>query len=445
MEHEGVRKLIILCGPGAGSCAGPGQPKPARPANGQYKSYFIFLFSKRGERTGKKFLSGIHPNVIALGIASFLNDVSSEMIFPILPVFLTAVLGVGTAIVGLIEGIADSASSLLDIFIGYISDRGGKRKDFVISGYGISSLSKFGIALATTWPLILVCRGLDRIGKSVRTPPRDALIAASADKSVRGKAFGLHRAMDTMGAVVGPILAYFILSAMGSTPDAYRAVFLLAAIPAFLVIAVIFLFVKEPKKNMATKKEKPKQAFWNSLRHLSSKYKRFLLVSCLFSLSYFSFALLIVRANDIGIAAADILLAYILYNIVYALVSVPIGTLSDSIGRRPVIVASFLLYALVLAGFAYVSSLWQLAVLFALYGVFVSADESVNKAYISDLTNDKTRGMGLGAYNSAVAAVYLPASVLFGMGWAAFGAVPAFLAAATLATVAGVAMAVYAK
>lgn len=381
------------------------------------------------------------------------------MIFPILPVFLTAVLGAGTGVVGLIEGIADSASSLLDIFVGYLSDLRGQRKDFVIAGYGVSSLSKFGIALSTTWPLILVCRAADRLGKSVRTPPRDALIAASAAPAVRGRAFGLHRAMDTMGAVVGPILAYAILSAMGSTGAAYRTVFLLAAIPAFLVLVVIFFFVKEPKKSQAKKSGKngrpapssspasvsPRPAFWSSLRHLSPTYKRYLLISCLFSLSYFSFALLIVRANDIGIPATSILLVYILYNIVYALVSVPIGQWSDKIGRRPVIAGSFFLYAIVLAGFAYVSALWQLAVLFALYGIFVSADESVNKAYVSDLTDDKTRGMGLGAYNSAVAAVYLPASVLFGMGWAMFGAVPAFLGAAAVAALSGAAMAAYAK
>jgi MFS family permease len=379
------------------------------------------------------------------------------MIFPILPVFLTAVLGVGTGIVGLIEGIADSASSLLDIFTGYWSDRSGKRKDFVIAGYGISSLSKLGIALSTTWPLILVCRAADRVGKSVRTPPRDALIAASADQSVRGKAFGLHRAMDTMGAVVGPALAWLILSMMGGTSEAYRTVFLAAAIPAFLVIVVIFFFVKEPKKIEAEKASPAKNMraektsssvrprFWDSLRQLSPRYKRFLLISCLFSLSYFSFALLIVRAGEAGVGVENILLVYILYNIVYALASAPIGQWSDKIGRKPVIVASFFLYALVLAGFVYVSALWQLALLFALYGIFVAADESVNKAYLADLSNEKTRGMALGAYSSAVGAAYLPASVLAGASWAAFGSGPTFWAAAIIAAAAGVLMAVRMK
>ncbi|MFH1094653.1 MAG: MFS transporter [Candidatus Micrarchaeota archaeon] len=409
---------------------------------------------------GSKFLEGIRPNVLALGAASFFNDVSSEMILPILPVFLTAVMGVGPSIVGLIEGVADSASSLLDIFVGYWSDLGGRRKRFVLAGYGLSSLSKFGIALSGSWPLILLFRGADRLGKSVRTAPRDALIAASSDKSVRGKAFGLHRAMDTLGAVAGPILAYLILSAMGSTADGYRAVFLAASLPAFLVLAVIFLFVKEPKKESTIKggPGRPKRAsdpkgihpaprpnFWASLRALPSDYRRFVLISCLFSLSYFSFALLIVRASEIGIPSTSILLVYILYNIVYAAASVPIGQLSDRIGRKRVIVGSFLLYALVLAGFAYVSTLWQLALLFALYGLFVAADDSVSKAYLSDISTDRTRGMALGAYNSAVGAAYLPASVLAGAAWAAFGALPTFLAAAAVAAFSGLAMAAYAK
>ncbi len=400
---------------------------------------------------GRGLLQGIQSNVIFLGIASFLNDVSSEMIFPILPLFLTSVLGVGTAIVGLIEGVADSASSLLDILVGYWSDLRGGRKDFVIAGYSVSSLSKFGIALSTTWPLIFICRAADRIGKSVRTPPRDALIAASCAPSARGKAFGLHRAMDTMGAVVGPALAWLILSMMGGTSEAYRTVFLAAAIPAFLVIAVIFFFVKEPKKEKeparmeknSSRSSRPR--FWDSLRQLSPRYKRFLLISCLFSLSYFSFALLIVRAGEAGVGVENILLVYILYNIVYALASTPIGQWSDKIGRKPVIAASFFLYALVLAGFVYVSALWQLALLFALYGIFVAADESVNKAYLADLSNEKTRGMALGAYSSAVGAVYLPASVLAGASWAAFGSGPTFLAAALVAAAAGVLMAVHMK
>ena len=393
-------------------------------------------------------LSGIRKNVLVLGAVSFLTDVSSEMIFPILPVFLTSVLGVGTAIVGLIEGVADSASSLLDIFIGYASDKAGDRKKFVLFGYGLSSLTKVGIALANAWPQFLILRGMERVGKSIRTSPRDAIIAVSAEKGVRGKAFGLHRAMDTLGAILGPAIAYVILSLLGSSEAGYRAVFWVALIPAFAAVIAIWLFVREPKQaaGKPTPGAKTKKAgFWEALRRLSPRYKKYLAASVLFSLAYFSFALLIVRATQAGISAQDILLLYILYNICYAASSVPAGQLSDRIGRRPVIIASFFLYAAVLAGFRFASTLWQFALLFAVYGIFVSADESVNKAYISDLAREKERGTALGAYSTAIGAAYLPASVAFGALWAVWGTVPAFCAAALVAATAGVAMALYAK
>ena len=380
--------------------------------------------------------------MLILGVVSFLTDVSSEMIFPILPVFLTTFLGAGKEAIGLIEGIADSASSLLDIFIGYWSDSSGKRRKFVIAGYGLSSISKLGIALATTWPIVLVFRGVERVGKSIRTSPRDAIIAASSTKGARGTAFGLHRAMDTLGAVAGPAIAYVILAWMGSTEAGYRAVFYAAIIPAFLAVAAIWLFVREPKKTAVPAdkdKEKAKKiGFWQKLKLLPPNYVRFLQVSCLFSLAYFSFALLIVRANEVGISTENILLLYILYNVIYMLSSIPIGKLSDKIGRRPIIIASFLFYAAICIGFIFAGTLWQLAILFALYGIFVAADESVNKAYVSDMVAEKQRGIALGAYNSAVGAVYLPASVLFGALWAAWGAAAAFGAAAAIAVVSGI-------
>ncbi|MFA6328764.1 MAG: MFS transporter [Candidatus Micrarchaeia archaeon] len=392
-------------------------------------------------------LSGIKQNVLVLGAVSFLTDVSSEMIFPILPVFLTAFLGAGKEIIGLIEGIADSAASLLDIFIGYWSDSSGKRRQFVIAGYGLSSFSKLGIAFATAWPMVLVFRGVERVGKSIRTSPRDAIIASSSSKGARGMAFGLHRAMDTLGAVVGPAIAYVMLSWMGSTEAGYRAVFYAAIIPAFLAVAAIWLFVREPRAKAAPSgKDKAKKlGFWQKLRLLPPGYMRFLKVSCLFSLAYFSFALLIVRANEIGISTENILLLYILYNAVYMLSSIPIGKLSDRLGRKPIIVASFLFYAAICMGFIFAGELWQVAALFALYGLFVAADESVNKAYLSDMVPEKQRGIALGAYNSAVGAVYLPASVLFGALWAAWGAAAAFGAAAAIAAVSGVAMAISKK
>jgi MFS family permease len=374
-----------------------------------------------------------------LGVVSFLTDVSSEMVFPIIPLFLSTVLGVGKEIIGLVEGVADSISSLLDIFFGYWSDLRGRRKDFVVAGYGLSAVLKIGLVFATIWQHILLIRGLERVGKSIRSSPRDAIIAESTDAKSRGAAFGLHRAMDTAGAVVGPLVALVILSLFGQGENGYRAVFLLGLIPAALAVFTIVLFVREPKKTPQKEAVKRPQ-FWKSLRMLGQDYKRFIMVSCLFSLAYFSFALLIVRASDIGIATQDILLIYVLYNVVYAIASIPIGALSDRIERKYVIAASFLLYAMICVGFIFVSEFWQVAALFAIYGIFVAADESVNKAYISDMVGDKSRGIALGAYNSAVGAVYLPANVIFGAIWAGLGATAAFGAAAGVAVIAGFAM-----
>jgi MFS family permease len=385
----------------------------------------------------KKPLLGVGSNIVALGVVSFFTDVSSEMIFPLLPIFITSILGAGKEVLGLIEGVADSAASIFDIVVGYFSDRMQRRKDFVIAGYSLSSLIKIGIALSTTWWHVLIMRGLERVGKSLRTAPRDSIIAASVDEKTRGRAFGLHRAMDTFGAVVGPILAYIILKIIGESESGYRSVFYAALIPAFIAVAVIILFVREPRKKVELKKRYP---FWESLRKTSDMYRKFLAVSVFFSLAYFSFAFFIVRATDIGVRPEDTVLLYIAYNIMYMLSSVPAGSLSDRIGRKPVIAGAFALYGIVCLGFAFASNWWHAAILFVIYGIFVAADDSVNKAYIADLEPDERRGMALGAYNTAVAAIYLPASILVGVLWSTMGAVAGFGVAACIALISAIAM-----
>jgi MFS family permease len=396
----------------------------------------------------KKPLLGVGSNIVALGVVSFFTDVSSEMIFPMLPIFLTSVLHAGTEIVGLIEGIADSMSSIFDILVGYFSDKFRKRKDFVVAGYGVSSIVKIGFALSTTWWHVLIMRGLERVGKGLRTAPRDSIIAASVNEKTRGRAFGLHRAMDTAGAVVGPILAYFIISRnlilnwFGQINSAYYSVFNIALIPAFIAVAILILFVREPRKPAEIQRKHP---FWDSLKRTGQKYKRFLAVSVFFSLAYFSFALFIVRAASIGVQPADVLLMYVLYNIMYMLFSVPAGVLSDKIGRKPVIAGAFALYGLICLGFAFASSWWHAALLFAVYGVFVATDDSVNKAYISDLEPDEIRGMALGAYNTATAAAYLPASIVVGILWSTQGPIAGFGVAAAIAIISAFALMAYSK
>jgi MFS family permease len=385
-----------------------------------------------------KLFEGISRNVFVLGAVSFLTDVSSEMVFPILPLFLANFLGAGKEIIGLIEGVADSIASLMDIFFGYWSDRSGRRKDFVVAGYGLSSALKAALVFASSWQQVFVIRGGERIGKSLRTSPRDAIIASSSAEKNRGRAFGFHRAMDTLGAIIGPVVALSVFSYLGENEPAFRAIFMIALVPAFLAVVAIAFFVKEPKAARAAVGRKPR--FWEALRMLDSRYRAFLGVSCLFSLAYFSFALLIVRAGEIGLGVEDALVAYIVFNGVYFLASMPIGILSDKAGRKPVIAAAFMLYALICVGFIGASELWHIVALFAAYGIFVAADESVNKAYISDIAGDRTRGIALGAYNSAVGAAYLPANALFGIVWAAFGAPAAFGAAAAVALAAGALM-----
>lgn len=391
------------------------------------------------KNAGKKEDAG---NVFMLGVVSFFTDVSSEMIFPLLPVFLTTVLGAGKEALGIIEGIADSISSFVEIFSGYFSDRSGNRKKWVLAGYSISAVVKAGIVVASAWWQVLFLRALERMGKGIRTSPRDAIIASSASEKTRGKAFGLHRTMDTLGAIVGPVLAYFVLIAYGQSAEGYRTVFLFALIPAFIAVAAIVFLVREPKKTVPVKKKTP---FWQALKELPLKYKTFLKVSLLFSLSYFSFAFFIVRANELGVSAENILLLYIIYNVVYAASSLPTGMLSDRIGRKPVIAGAFALYGLICVGFALASSFEHLAVLFAVYGVFVTADESVNKAYIADMAGEEQRGMALGAYNTAIGIAYLPASIAVGTLWTTVGASTAFGASAAVAIASATAFYVYCR
>jgi MFS family permease len=384
----------------------------------------------------------IGQNVITLGIVSFFTDVSSEMVFPNIALFLTLVLGAGKEVVGLVEGVADSVASLVEIFSGYFSDKLGKRKQFVLFGYGLSSFVKLGIALSTTWWMVLVMRGLERIGKGMRTAPRDAIIAASAGKEVRGRAFGLHRAMDTAGAVIGPLLAFWLLSMFGATEDGYRNVFLIAVIPAFIAVAVIVLLVREPKAAPAPVKRTP---FWDALKQMPQEYKSYLKVSLLFSLSYFSFAFFILRAADIGVKPEDVLLLYVFYNIIYALASVPGGWLSDKIGRKPVIAGAFALYAVICAGFALASTWWHAALLFGIYGIFVALDESVNKAYIADMIREEKCGTAIGAYNTAIGVAYLPASLMVGALWTVAGPFAGFMAAAGIALVSAPALLLFCR
>lgn len=355
-----------------------------------------------------KYLKGISANVLLLGIVSFLNDLSSEMIMPILPMFITALGGTGL-IVGLIGGLRDSISSILKVFAGYWSDKSGKRKAFVSSGYLTSALFKLFLPLSIVWQHILIFASLERIGKGLRTAPRDAIIADSIPKE-RGKGFGIHRAMDTSGAVAGSIVVFLLFWFFGFS---FKSIILIAAILAFLSLIPLY-FVKE-------KKREPQDINLKiGLKNLPRPLKLFILVSGMFALANFSYMFFILRAQEFFTGKLSIgipILLYILFNISYAVFAVPFGKLSDKIGRKKVIVAGFLLFSLTSLGFAFFNSLTAFIVLFALYGMVYAIVDGNQRAYVSDLSPEELRATALGTFHTIIGLVALPASLIAGFLW----------------------------
>lgn len=370
----------------------------------------------------KGLFFGLGLNVVVLSIASLLTDMSTEMIMPLFPIFTVQVLGTAPAMLGFIEGLAESAASLLKVFSGWWSDRIGKRKPLIVGGYWLSTVTKPFLAIASTWTHALGVRLVDRVGKGIRTSPRDALLADSCAPSVRGKAFGLHRALDTVGAIFGPTLAFLLLLFLG-----FRDIFLLASIPAVLAVIILVFFVREVRKKRA-----PKLSFRAGLSPLSPSFRRYLAVVILFSLANLSWAFLILRASELGFTVGQAVLLYILFNVIYALVSLPAGMLSDRVGRRPVITAGYFTFGLVCVGFASVTSAWQVLPLFAFYGVFMGFVEGVQRAYVADLVAPKLRGIAMGAFHTAAGLALLPASLIAGALWQVVGSWAAFAFAAAL-------------
>jgi MFS family permease len=374
--------------------------------------------------------TAIAPNVRALGVVSLLTDTSTEMIYPLLPLFLTQTLGAGVAFVGLVEGVAESTASLLKLISGWLSDRMGRRKVLVAWGYSLSSLTRPMMAMALLPSHVLGIRFLDRIGKGIRTSPRDALIADSTPPEGRGAAFGFHRAMDHLGAVVGPILAFFFLPLVGGS---YRAIFWLASIPAALCVLVLIASVREVGPQGS-----PGRLPLLSLRPYDGKFKGFLCVVTLFTLGNSSDAFLLLRARQVGVAEVAIPLLWAALHVVKSVSSFGAGVLSDRLGRRGAIVAGWLVYAVVYAGFAVVGSAWQVWGLFLVYGLYFGLTEGVEKALVADLTPAAARASAYGVYHTAIGITALPASLLAGWLWQGFGAGVAFGTGAVLAVTAAV-------
>lgn len=385
----------------------------------------------------RRLLGGLSRNVLLLGLVSMLTDVSSEMIFPLLPLFLVNILRTDASIVGLIEGIAESSADIMKMFSGWWSDKMGKRKPFVLAGYGLSTMTKPLFALAATWQQVMGVRFTDRLGKGLRVSARDVMIVESTEARFRGKAFGFRKMMDSLGAVIGPLIAFALLPLFISATDpsaAYRGVFWLSVIPAVLAV-ILLLFVKEtePKNHNHSH-----YSFKASLQHLGPNFNRLLFVSVLLALSNFSAAFMVLRAHELGYGIELVPLLYVAFNITYAAFAIPAGSLSDRIGRKPVLAAGHALFALTCLGFAFSGDGLGMWILFALYGIFLAIRETLQRAFIADMVDDDVIGTAFGSFQAAVGIAALPASVIAGILWQVYGSQAAFIFGAAIALISAV-------
>lgn len=386
---------------------------------------------KPSENNGKPLEPEVKlsKNVVALGLVSLFNDLASEMVYPIVPIFLTSVLGAPVALVGLIEGIAEATASLLKVFSGWLSDKVQKRKIFAVFGYSLSTLSKLVIGLAAIWPLVLLGRFLDRFGKGIRTSARDALIAESATKETMGRAFGLHRTLDTLGAVVGPLAAILWINRFGS--DNLRPIFYIALVPGIIGVLLLLIFVKE---TAAAGKSNPPSF---KLANLTPDYKRFLVVSAVFALGNSSDAFLILRAQSLGMATTTTILAYVVFNLVYSLLSYSAGSLSDKIGPEKLLLGGFFLFALIYLLLGINQSTVWVWFLFALYGVYMAVSEGIGKAYITQIASPEVIATSFGAYQTIIGICTFFSSLIAGILWTNLGPSAPFIFGAILAVIAG--------
>lgn len=384
-----------------------------------------------GTTAGESDVVGLKGNVFALGWVSFFGGLSQDMILPILPLFLASVLGLNKEFIGLIEGVVTTSVSVLKILAGYASDRWGNRKQLVMVGYLFSALSRPALSLVGAGWQVLGLRFGDGVGKGVKDAPRDALIAGSSQLGKMGLSFGYHRMLDTFGSVLGPLITFGLLILLSSADQgqAYRLVFLLAGVPAFLAVVIVARFVHE-----RSSADKP----WSgiSLSALRGHFAIFLGIMLVFTLGNSSDAFLILRAQNVGVSVLAVPVVYALFNLFYAALSVPAGSLSDRLGRRKVIAVGWLIYAAVYLGFGLADSAWQIWPLYALYGLYYATTEGVTKAMVADLVAPAQRGTAYGLFNASIGLMALPSSVIAGLLWDRVSPSAPFLFGAGMATLA---------
>lgn len=380
---------------------------------------------------GKK-QKAVPATVLVLSLVSLFNDIASEMIYPIVPLFLTTVLGAPVSVVGLIEGMAEATASSMKLISGYWSDKIHKRKIFVVLGYGFGALSKLLIAVATVWPFVLFARFIDRLGKGVRTSARDSLLLQNTTKVNKGFIFGFHRAVDSLGAVIGPLLALVLLSVFREN---MRLTFMVAFIPAVIGLLLLVFFVKEKadKKGQELVKKKNIKISW---KEINPSLKLFFIVSMIFALGNSADSFLILRSKQLGFTTLLTVLAYVLYNVVQTVFSTPGGQLADKIGARRVYFIGLIVFAFVYFGFSLIQNPVFIWILFPVYGLYIAFTDGVSKAYISEFITERESGTYFGIYQTGMAICQFLASFIGGLLWSSFGPSYTFLYGAAMAVLA---------
>lgn len=371
-------------------------------------------------------------NILFLGLVSFFADISAEMVYPIIPLYLTSTFGATPALVGLIEGIAESLASLLKVFSGYISDRSQKKKRLAFIGYMTGLIYKIALILATSWVGILVARVIDRIGKGIRTSPRDVMVSESAPANQLGQAFGLHKALDMAGSAIGILLAYFIIQGNLNT-STYKTLFLVSMIPALIGLG-LFAFIREQKNHPI----KTREPFWKRVGELDNNLKLYLLVAFIFTLGNSSNTFLLLRAKSVGFTDSSVILLYFLYNLSASLLAFPFGKRSDKVGRRRILILGYLVFAFVYLGFGFAYNQIMIVSCFLLYGLYTAMITGVERAYIAEISPSDLKGTMLGLHSTLVGIALLPASLIAGVLWDLFGAVVPFIFGSSLALLAAI-------
>lgn len=373
----------------------------------------------------------IFNNIFFLGLVSFFADISGEMVYPLIPLYLTTTFGATPVLVGIIEGIAESVASLLRVFSGYISDKYNKRKPIAFIGYTTGLLYKIILIISTSWVGILIARIVDKLGKGIRTAPRDVLISETADEKTMGKSFGIHKMLDMTGSAIGIFLAFILLKNIGQ--ENFKTIFVISIIPVLFAL-IMFIFVKDSK----IKVQKEKIPFKENIKKLDDNLKLYLLIAFIFTLGNSSNTFLLLRATDLGFTSVTAILLYFIYNISSAIFAIPFGKMSDKVGRKKILVIGYALFSLVYFIFGFATNKWMLVIAFIIYGLYTAMVTGVERAFIAEISPTQIKGTMLGLHSTLVGIALFPASLIAGLLWNNIGPYAPFVLGATLAIIASI-------